>query len=295
MITEQLQEQACLHVMGLLSTAEDSEFLAKLAGNTELQTLVGELHNATLALAAGVPRHSLPPEHRAKLMAALRETAAGSGNVIKRGPWLTALPWGIAACLTGLAAWQWTQLQDAEKLAKLTSTKLAASEIAQTETAQRLAAADKAIEQQRKTVADLQKQLVSSDEQRTLLADRLTKAEARDLLAQAQVAVLSSLVKEQPKAVAVSVWDQGKQNGVLVVENMPKLAPGKDYQLWVIDPSIAAPVSAGVFKVDEAGKVRIQFKPNQAVPTPGKFAVTIENEGGVASPTMDQMVVLGGF
>ena len=57
---------------------------------------------------------------------------------------------------------------------------------------------------------------------------------------------------------------------------------------------IVAPVSAGVFKVDPQGKVRLSFKPGQTVKTAAKFAVTEEKEGGVVSPTMNTMVVISG-
>jgi anti-sigma-K factor RskA len=119
--------------------------------------------------------------------------------------------------------------------------------------------------------------------------------EQRDILAQTQIAVLGSQLKDRPQAVAVSLWNQERQDGLLVVENLPVLEAGKDYQLWVLDPSIVTPVSAGIFKVDAKGKVRITFKPNQAIANAAKFAVSLEKEGGVSSPTMDQIVMIGGI
>ena len=109
-----------------------------------------------------------------------------------------------------------------------------------------------------------------------------------------RIAVLGSLLKNQPSAVAVSLWRQERQEGLLVVENLPALPAGRDYQLWVIDPNLKTPVSAGIFKVDAAGKVRIEFKPDRTVQSAYKFAVTMEKEGGAKVPTLDQMVVIGG-
>ena len=79
-----------------------------------------------------------------------------------------------------------------------------------------------------------------------------------------------------------------------MVENLPALPAGRDYQLWVIDPNLKTPVSAGIFKVDAAGKVRIEFKPDRVVQSAYKFAVTVEKAGGAKVPTLDQMVVIGG-
>jgi anti-sigma-K factor RskA len=94
--------------------------------------------------------------------------------------------------------------------------------------------------------------------------------------------------------VAVSLWRQEQQDGLPVVENLPALPAGRDYQLWVIDPNPKVPVSAGVFKVDPQGKVRLEFKPIRNVPGAFKLAFTQEMEGGSARPTMDKMVVIGG-
>jgi hypothetical protein len=51
------------------------------------------------------------------------------------------------------------------------------------------------------------------------------------------------------------------------------------------------PVDAGVFRVDENGNVRVDFKAKQTIKVPGKFAVTEEVRGGVASPTIKNMVL----
>lgn len=305
MISEATIDQACLYVLGMLPKDAADSFATDLTNDPELTDFVAALHNATLALAAGVPRQELPADHKRKLLAALSEQAKRSlpaAQNIKPGPWKSVIPWGAAAAFAVLGLWQGKTAQDAAGLAQTRGDQLATLEAQYTQAQQSLTQTSSELEQSRtdlqtqRTLAQtLQTQIATSDAERQALAARLSAAEARDLLAQAKVAVLSSLIKNNPKALAVSLWDQTKQNGVLIVENLPKLAPGKDYQLWVLDPAIAAPVSAGVFKVDADGKVRLQFKPTQAVPSPGKFAVTIEKEGGVPSPTLDQMVVLGGF
>ena len=39
---------------------------------------------------------------------------------------------------------------------------------------------------------------------------------------------------------AVVVWDKEQKKGVLQLDKLPPPGPGKDYQLWVIDPKNAA-------------------------------------------------------
>jgi anti-sigma-K factor RskA len=106
--------------------------------------------------------------------------------------------------------------------------------------------------------------------------------------------MLGSLLQDQPKAVAVSLWDEEHQTGVFVVQNLKPLPKDKDYQLWVIDPQYGTPVDAGVFQVDAQGNVRLQFKAKLPIKTAKQFAVTQEVKGGAPVPTVANMVLAGG-
>ena len=102
--------------------------------------------------------------------------------------------------------------------------------------------------------------------------------------------MLNSVVADAPKTVAVSLWDNEKQNGVLVGQSLKALAADRDYELWVMDEN-QIPVAAGVFHMDASGAIRMDFKPSHAIKTAGKFCVTEEIKGGVASPTLKNMVL----
>jgi anti-sigma-K factor RskA len=103
--------------------------------------------------------------------------------------------------------------------------------------------------------------------------------------------MLDSLLADAPKAVAVSLWDSEKQTGVLVAQHLRALPPDKDYELWILDEN-KDPVASGVFHIDESGAMRMDFKPARAIKAAGKFAVTEEVKGGVASPTLQSMVLV---
>ena len=105
--------------------------------------------------------------------------------------------------------------------------------------------------------------------------------------------MLNSLLADAPTAVAVTLWDDHKQEGVFVVQHLKTLPPDRDYQLWVLDKG-TTPVDAGVFRVDANGSVRVEFKAKQLIQSAGKFAVTEEVRGGVAAPTIKNMVLVGG-
>ena len=113
-------------------------------------------------------------------------------------------------------------------------------------------------------------------------------------LAGLRIAMLNSLLADAPKAVAVSLWDEKQQRGVFVVQNLKPLPVDKDYQLWVMDPKYPTPVSAGVFQVDAQGNVRLQFKADRLIASPDKFAVTEEPKGGRPTPTLKNLVLIGG-
>jgi anti-sigma-K factor RskA len=105
-----------------------------------------------------------------------------------------------------------------------------------------------------------------------------------------RIAMLDSLVPDAPKAIAVSLWDGHKQDGVFVAQNLKALPADRDYELWVIGDD-KKPVASGVFHVDQTGAIRIDFKPAQFVKAAAVFAVTEEVKGGVSSPTLKNLVL----
>jgi hypothetical protein len=74
-------------------------------------------------------------------------------------------------------------------------------------------------------------------------------------------------------------------------QNMAALAPGKTYEMWII-PKGGKPVPAGTFAPSADGlALHLQTGPVD-VATTAAVAVSIEPEGGVASPTADQIIIV---
>jgi anti-sigma-K factor RskA len=107
-----------------------------------------------------------------------------------------------------------------------------------------------------------------------------------------KIAALSAQVDAYAKTTAVIVWDPDKQRGVVKLTNVPKPEPGKDYQLWVMDPKYPQPVSGGLVPVTEEGIARVAFQPDKPISKADKFAISVEPAGGVPKPT-GQIVLLG--
>ncbi|GAB3291798.1 anti-sigma factor [Hymenobacter tenuis] len=113
-----------------------------------------------------------------------------------------------------------------------------------------------------------------------------------------QLAVLRSAafraveLKGTPKApeALARVYYNAKTKAVYVdVRNLPALPSGKQYQLWALDNG--KPVDAGVLASTTAAGDSIQQMKDIA--SAQAFAMTVEDEGGVASPTLSTMTVIG--
>jgi anti-sigma-K factor RskA len=262
MMDERMEEQASLYVLGALNEAETAAFQQAMQQDPELRALVARLSAAPEALVGALPQAQLPPHLRDKVLA----RAEASPKIVPMAkPKSTSpvwLPWALAACVAILCAIAFNQDSQLRKTVR--------DQAAQMEQLNRLA-------------QDLQS--ATNGLQQTVRALQETNR-----LANLRIAMLNSLVANAPKTIAVSLWDEGRQEGVFVGENLKPLPADKDYQLWVLDNG-KIPIDAGVFHVDENGRVRVEYKTKFPIKVAGRFAVTEEVSGGVASPTIKNMVL----
>ncbi len=272
MIDDTRHDFAIEYVLGSLVGDAGHEFEAWLESDPELRALVDELREATASLAHGIPWQKPPPHLREKVLALARGESARSAAARPRVAWM---PWAIAAGFAIACAilfsergrWRSTARDAQSRVAQNTDAVIAA----QRETnglAGRLSLAE----------AQANVHLEQIGEMR----DEIVKLRGRDALAQMKIAALTAQAAAFAKAGAIVVWDPQEQRGIIKITNLPKPAPGKDYQLWVIDPTSGEPVSAGVVPVTDEGAARISFKPGQPIESAGQFAISIEQEGGVA-------------
>lgn len=80
------------------------------------------------------------------------------------------------------------------------------------------------------------------------------------------------------------VWSDDRQEGYLLLANMPANDPGiSQYQLWIVDPDRDAnPVDGGVFDIPaNAMSVVVPIRAKLSVDRPIAFAITREQPGGV--------------
>jgi anti-sigma-K factor RskA len=93
-----------------------------------------------------------------------------------------------------------------------------------------------------------------------------------------------------PAADGVIVISGDGERGTLVVDNMPPLQQGQQYQLWLIDDGQRT--DGGVFSVDPQGYGSLWVKAPKPLMSYPSFGVTIEPQGGSPGPTGQK--VLGG-
>jgi anti-sigma-K factor RskA len=91
-----------------------------------------------------------------------------------------------------------------------------------------------------------------------------------------------------PTASARAFWSRSR-GMVFTASNLPPLAPGRTYQLWVV--TARAPLSAGLLTPDARGSVSETFSTPPDIPPPVALAVTLEPAGGVPAPTGDKYLV----
>ncbi|PYV32189.1 MAG: hypothetical protein DMG22_14200 [Acidobacteria bacterium] len=102
-----------------------------------------------------------------------------------------------------------------------------------------------------------------------------------------KVTLVSGAVRAVPQGKAFYHSEKGL---VFYAANLPPLAAGRSYQLWLI-PAQGNPISAGVFQPDAQGNGAVLLPPLPAGVPAKAFAVTVEPAGGVPQPTGPKVLI----
>lgn len=258
MIDEHRQDIAAEYALDALDPESARAFEALLANDPELKAFADSLRETAAALAHNVPQQLPPPELRERILSRIRAEAQAS----------TAAPSTASAPASPATA----PVQSSGSGYFLPWALAAGFAI---------------------TTAALWMERVQLQQERVALLQEARDLRERDSLSKMKIATLSSQVEAYAKASAVIVWDPEKQRGVIKLANVPPLAAGKDYQLWVIDPKYPKPVNGGLVPVNAEGLARVSFEPDQPISKADKFAISVEPAGGVPVAT-GPIVLLGG-
>jgi anti-sigma-K factor RskA len=247
MIDEVKQELLVQYLLNEVDAATAGRIRAELETNAELRKFLRETEDAFASIAHAAPPMA-PPVGLAERILHLERNVSSVQSTPPRSKiiWLV-LPWAIAACLAVGCIVLGLERTGLEKENILAGQELLA----------------------------LRQKVVRVEES-------LAASQRKNLLAEVTIATLKAQVASYETASAVVVWDNDQKNGVLQLDKLPPAATGKDYQLWVIDPKIAQPVSAGVVAIPNNGLIRASFHPVSPVDSAAAFAITLEKAGGVS-------------
>ena len=247
---EPFETQVAAYALGALDGDERAQFEGHLAGGcVACAASVRELSETIADVARDAPP-MIPPAHvKADLMR--RVAASGSSRPSGRWRWLR---WGLAtaAAVVGVSAF----------VGGLVASRYEARIGSMARETARIR-------------ADLNRQDAA-------LRDRLAVSQAViDLLLDPATRVVALRgLGPNPEAVGRVVWHD-TAGGHLFVANLPPAPAGKTYELWTF--SEGQPRPAGVFNVDVSRRASQPVPPARA-PVQA-FAITLEPEGGVPSPT----------
>lgn len=88
------------------------------------------------------------------------------------------------------------------------------------------------------------------------------------------------------KNMATLFWDTRNKDVYIMPNKLPNPQQGKQYQLWALVDG--KPIDAGVLDLHCSGACKMKN-----ITRAQAFAITLENSGGSASPTLEQMIVKG--
>lgn len=268
-MNENLEELACLYVLDHLEPRERSAFEARLLRDPALAALVRELETALAHRVRALPPTPPPPDLLARIESRLDAAptpAPDDATATTRLPsFLSQLlsPAGFA----GLLRWG---------LAAVIAISLATL----------------AVQSLRRPAAP-QLVFVALDAGRSTLAELPLQTSAVDADARfVQLAGLAEKFWHQPDQLPVknssrdagrrayTLFDPTSRQGFIAVEQLPALAAGQRYHLWIVDTATGALHDAGALPLAEATRGLYAFSLGAAATTPPPrpdFFLTVED------------------
>jgi anti-sigma-K factor RskA len=257
MIDEPKQDLLLQYLLNEVDASTAEKIRAELESDPELREYVWQMEDAFASMACAVPPMEPPAGLPQRILQIERNNSRSSAPRSRSKIVWMVIPWALAACLAIgciVLSLERTRLQEKTE--------------------------------------QMNREFVTLQQTNTRIGEELATLEKRNVLAQIRIATLKSQVAAYAAATAVVVWDKDHRRGVLQLDKLPPPAPGKDYQLWVIDPKITQPVSAGVLAVPNDGLIRTSFDTVTPVESAAAFAISVEKAGGSSKP--EGLVILVG-
>jgi anti-sigma-K factor RskA len=244
-----------LYVAGSLSEKENEEVTAEIQENAELLVEVLSIENAIVILTAATSRKDTKHLFTAiKKQLVQKETKVIPLSTPKEN-WRHYSGWA-AALLIGMTL-LWSNSQN-NKLKNQIALEKQQLEIQIEKASNNLAEAEKLI---------------------TIFRDR-------DI-----ISIPLAGQQVSPNSYAKVYWDKKKKNIYLDAQGLPTPPKGKVYQVWSLKMSPLTPTSLGILDtfIVDTNKIFTIENANESE----AFGITLEDEGGSESPTLEQLYTLG--
>lgn len=146
-------------------------------------------------------------------------------------------------------------------------------------------------------VGNMEQQIASMQNDRAVLAEQMDVQRTAMEASNAQLAVVLDPHKRMVALGGVGTtldakarifWDEKTHDLYMDVLSLPEPPAGKQYQLWALADGV--PIDAGMFDSKDSAA---QVQRMRSIANAQAFAVTLEAAGGVPSPTLEAMVLLG--
>jgi anti-sigma-K factor RskA len=240
-------EDLALYALGTLTSEEQERIAEHLETCASCRTELMKLRGDAALLGLSAPTVAPPARARQRLFDEIAKTPAAKSSVKVGAPWWqVAFPTLTALALILFAFWLITQ--NALVRRELDTARY-----------------------------NLAQQSVAAEQARQVI-ETLNATNAQ------RVTLVATQSKPQPQAQTIYQRDTGRL--VLVASNLEPLPQNKTYELWILPANGSAPVPAGTFQPDARGNASLVL-PHIPTGVEAKgFAVTIEPQGGSATPTM---------
>ncbi len=127
-----------------------------------------------------------------------------------------------------------------------------------------------------------------------LTADAASARQVLDAMTDSSAMRVTLVTKGQTAALPSgrATYVANKGTLIFLASNLGPLQPAKTYELWLI-PAAAGqnPIPAGTFRPDDRGNASVIMPPLPKGIEAKAFGVTVEDEGGAATPTMPILMV----
>jgi len=146
---------------------------------------------------------------------------------------------------------------------------------------------------------DANQQMIALNAEKSLLAENTKSNQIKMDLIKNEMQIISSPevskvmmkgMEKSPESMAMVYWNKNTREVFVEVKKLPPPAEGMQYQLWAIVDG--KPMDAGMLPMEPTDSSLIKMKDFGEAEA---FAITLEKMGGSPSPTMTEMLVMGGI